>query len=172
MRGARTVSLAAALMAVLALPVTALANAGLSADGAGQRAPLEKVAGTVVEKLVMLAILRVECNGSLPIGGLPGSGLGNEGFVVVHQPADRSADANVIVQGASPNSTYQVELVQTPAGPCTPATLTTDVQGDGSVHLSAPIGPAADGAFVFTYTSPCPAPCVFDLAITPEVVFS
>src|SRR5258708_34892151 len=133
MRGARTVSLAAALMAVLALPVTALANAGLSADGAGQRAPLEKVAGTVVEKLVMLAILRVECNGSLPIGGLPGSGLGNEGFVVVHQrgsleqprvePADRSADANVIVQGASPNSTYQVELVQTPAGPCTPATL-------------------------------------------------
>jgi hypothetical protein len=64
MRAARTVGVAAALLALLALPVTAFGAPGGAAAGARQRAPLERVGGTVVEKLVVIAILGVECSGT------------------------------------------------------------------------------------------------------------
>lgn len=108
----------------------------------------------------------------LPTSSPAGTGVESEGFAVIHEHAGRAVDANVIAQGAATSPTYQAELLQTPAGPCTPATLATDAQGDGSIYLSVPIGPVTNGAFAFVYTSPCSGSCVFDLAITPNVVFS
>jgi hypothetical protein len=69
----------------------------------------------------------------------------------------------------TPSSTYQVELVETPAGPCTAGTLTTDAQGNGAVYLSAPEAAGTSDAFVFMVgTGPFDG---VDLAATPDVIF-
>jgi hypothetical protein len=174
MRFARRIALrAAAVVVVVALgALAAQATSAAPADGPAQKVPLESAPGTVVDKSAVLAVLIVECNGNLSTASPFAPGLPmSEGFAVIQRHDSNAVAAEVVAQGAQPNSTYTVELVQTPAGPCTPGTLTTDALGDGSVHLSAPLGAPTNDAFVFMFAPGAQGNGLGDLAGTPDVLF-
>jgi hypothetical protein len=88
------------------------------------------------------------CNGS-GASGSPGFG-----FAVVNHHAGNVA-AEIAMKGVAPNTTYNVRLIQTnDVADCfrTDATLTTNGQGNGNVHVSEPIEPGATSVFVAVVT--------------------
>jgi hypothetical protein len=169
----RTARRAAVLAVVVALGASAAQpTSATPADAQAQKVPLESAQGTAVDKSAVLAVLIVECNGNLPAASpFPPSLPATEGFAVIHRDDSKTVAAEVVAQGAEPNATYTVELVQTPAGPCTSGTLTTDALGDGSIHLSAPVAAATNDAFVFMFALNAQGNGLGDLAGSPEVIF-
>jgi hypothetical protein len=163
----------AVLVVVVALgAMAAQATNATQAGGSAQKVPLESAQGTAVDRSVVLALLIVECNGNAPTASPFASGLSaSEGFAVIHRDDSNAVAAEVVAQGAQPNATYTVELVQTPTGPCTTGTLTTDALGDGSVHLSAPLASATNDAFVFMFAPNAQGNGLGDLAGTPDMIF-
>ena len=88
------------------------------------------------------------CSGGLvnPPSPLP---TGN-GFVVLNA-ANGVVSGEVSVKNATPNTTYNIDLVQTPSGTdcfVYNFSLTTNSQGNGNVHVSAPQHAGDTGAFV------------------------
>jgi hypothetical protein len=87
-------------------------------------------------------------------GGLinPPSPLPTDTGFVVLTAENGVVSAEVSLKNATPNTTYGVELVQTPSGTgCNDysvASLTTNEQGNGNVHVSAPQVPGDNDAFV------------------------
>lgn len=74
------------------------------------------------------------CNGGV-IAGEPGG----FGFAVINAPSNDTVQATVSLKGLEPNTTYNVYLVQGSADCGTiDGTITTNVQGNGNVHVSEP----------------------------------
>ena len=81
-----------------------------------------------------------------------------------------NASATVRLQSQVPNTTYQIDLVQTPSGESClqdpgEGSLTTDGQGNGKTFLSEPILPNQKGVFVMLLTP-------FDILATSTVAIS
>ena len=79
------------------------------------------------------------------------SGTPTTSFAIINT-AGGNVSLEVSVKGLSPNTTYDVDLIQTPSGEsCLQSpgetTLTTNGQGNGNAHLREPILPGTTGAF-------------------------
>jgi hypothetical protein len=79
------------------------------------------------------------------------SGTPTDSFAVINTHAG-NISAEVAVKGLEPNTTYQVDLVQTPSGEsCLQSpgetSLTTNGQGNGNAHWSEPILSGQTGVF-------------------------
>ena len=79
------------------------------------------------------------------------SGTPTNSFAVINAHGG-NVSVEVSLKGLSPNTTYDVDLVQTPSGEsCLQSpgetSLTTDGQGNGNAHWSEPILPGTTGAF-------------------------
>ena len=81
----------------------------------------------------------------------PGTaGTPTDSFAIIKN-ANNTVSAQVALKNAVPNVTYAVFLVQTPTGSgCADiaGTIQTSGQGNGNVHVSAPLSGGATGAFV------------------------
>jgi hypothetical protein len=76
----------------------------------------------------------VFCNGGV-ISGAPGG----FGFAVINAPGNDTVAATVSLKGLTPNTTYFVGLIQGVSDCVTDdGTITTNGQGNGTVHLSEP----------------------------------
>lgn len=71
------------------------------------------------------------CDGA--VDGTPG-----ESFAVIKRDSNGTASAQVELKHALPNTTYRVNLIQGGCSSQTAPFVTTDVQGNASIHLSAP----------------------------------
>jgi hypothetical protein len=77
---------------------------------------------------------------------IPGTGSSTNSFVVVHPAGQNTLGVEVVLRDAEPDATYNVFLIQVIADPgelgtapdclTQDATLTTNAQGSGIVHLS------------------------------------
>jgi hypothetical protein len=99
------------------------------------------------------------------------SGTPTDSFAVINTHAG-NVSAQVSLKGLEPNTTYQVDLVQTPSGEsCLQApgetSLTTNRRGHGHAHWSESILPGQTGAFVMLI-----APGFSDILATPTVPLS
>jgi hypothetical protein len=123
LRTVALVALAGSLLALVALGLPAQAKAG-------KETLLRNPAGS--------------CN----IGAT--SGTDSDAFAVINANGSGDVAATVSIKDGAPNATYSVSLVQTPSGEncfAAEATLTTNGQGNGTVHLSEPVLPGQTGAF-------------------------
>jgi hypothetical protein len=107
--------------------------------------------------------------GICSIGLIVGTPTGSFAVINTHS-GDVSAE--VSLKGLEPNTTYQVDLVQTPSGEsCLQSpgetTLTTNGQGNGNAHWSESILPGQTGVFVMLI-----APGSGDILATPTVPLS
>jgi hypothetical protein len=90
---------------------------------------------------------------NLPSGGCnigATGGIETDANVIINSTRDKVM-ATVSIKDGAPNTVYTINLVQIPSGEnCfgAEATLTTNAQGNGTVHLSEPILPSSTGAFV------------------------
>ena len=80
------------------------------------------------------------------------SGTPTNSFAVINAHGG-NVSVEVSLKGLSPNTTYDVDLVQTPSGEsCLQSpgetSLTTNGKGNGNAHWSEPILPGTTGAFV------------------------
>lgn len=100
----------------------------------------------------------------LPIPGCQGNfgGAPTESFAIIKRDGNDTLSAEVSLKNARPDTTYTVELVQSGCSSFTATTLTTNDQGNGNAHVSAP--QVANDASVFI-VSPN------DEEQTPEVFF-
>src|SRR5579863_2807619 len=67
-------------------------------------------------------------------------GTSGYGFAIIKTDGNGTISAQVVLQNATPNQTYSLEIVQTPSGSgcfVGTATLATNGQGNGTAHLSA-----------------------------------
>jgi hypothetical protein len=99
------------------------------------------------------------------------SGTPTDSFAVVNTHAG-NVSAEVSLKGLAPNTTYQVDLVQTPSGEsCVQVpretSLTTNGQGNGNAHWSESIQSEQTGVFVMVI-----APEFSDFLVTPTVPLS
>jgi hypothetical protein len=74
------------------------------------------------------------CDGSGVITGAPGG----FGFAVINASADGTVSATVSLKKQTPNTTYVVRLVQGADCSIVDAEMTTNGQGNATVHLSEP----------------------------------
>ena len=105
-------------------------------------------------------------NGSCATGAVPNSGA-SVGFAVINKNGSGSVSAEVSLKNGLPNHTYSVSLVQTPSGEncfATEATLTTNAEGNGNVHVDEALLPGSTDAFVLLQTPG-------DFLASPDVVF-
>jgi len=119
-----------ASLAVAAVILGALAAGPASAEQAG--------------KVALLAAPSGACN----VGAT--SGTDTKAFAVV-QFADSKVQATVSLKDGAPNAAYAVSLVQIPSGEnCfgDEAEITTNAQGNGTVHLNEDRLEGTTGAFV------------------------
>ena len=117
--------MAGALKLFLATLVVAGITAGVAAAGGGGsgKFPLLGPDGNAF------------CDGS---GVLSGQDLGF-GFAVINAPSNGTVETTVSLKGLTPNTTYNVELIQGVADCHTiDATITTNGTGNGTVHWSEP----------------------------------
>ncbi|HEY2640599.1 MAG TPA: hypothetical protein VGI66_12040 [Streptosporangiaceae bacterium] len=74
------------------------------------------------------------------------------GFAVVIKPASGKLVANVVLQNAEPNATYNIRLIQIlpDSSDCATVdgTVTTDAAGDGNANVQEPVLPGASAAWV------------------------
>jgi hypothetical protein len=74
------------------------------------------------------------------------------GFAVIVRPASGRLIANVVLQGALPDTTYNIRLIQVlpNSADCftIDGTLTTDSFGDGNANVQEPVIPGASSAWV------------------------
>jgi len=96
----------------------------------------------------------VFCDSNQQIGDVSQAG---PGFVIFNQDASGGVHANVVLQGASPNTTYVVRLIQAvPDGSdCynIDGTITTNRQGNGQLNIVEPTLAGATSAQVIIDTS-------------------
>ncbi|PYI25552.1 hypothetical protein BP00DRAFT_451988 [Aspergillus indologenus CBS 114.80] len=93
-----------------------------------------------------------DCNGNI-IGGAKSQKLG---FVNLVKTGSDKLVANVVLQGGTPNTNFNVRLIQlkngkaVECGPCTSggATLATDSDGNGNVNVQRAVSPGATAAWV------------------------
>jgi hypothetical protein len=85
-----------------------------------------------------------------------------ESFAIIKRDGNNTVNAEVSLKNAQPDSTWTVDLVQSGCSSQTFTTLTTNDQGNGIAHISAP--QVADDASVYVFTAG-------DEMQTPEVVF-
>ena len=75
------------------------------------------------------------CDGSGVLSGAPG----DFGFAVINAPSDGTVSATVSIKGQQPDTDYVIRLVQGDADCFTvDAMVTTNGQGNATVHLSEP----------------------------------
>jgi len=111
------------------------------------------------EKETLLRFPSGNCN----IGAT--GGVETDAFAVINI-RDTELSATVSIKDGTPNATYSVSLVQTPSGEncfTAEATLTTNAQGNGTVHLEETRLPGTTGAFVLVQGPS------FDLRVTKAV---
>ncbi|MDI2128399.1 hypothetical protein [Yinghuangia seranimata] len=112
---------------------------------------------------VPLTTANINCDGSS--AGGTGTGPGT-GFVVYNTPSSGTLIANVVLQNARANTTYNVRLIQS-AATCgqVDGTITTDSFGNGSVNIKEPdIGTTA---FVAVNNTNNPADDYFTTQVVP-----
>lgn len=139
-------AIAALVMAIVVL--AALVGLGLSTGKAGAASPN----GNGAQKVPITTTNR-NCDGSeaTPAGTGPGTG-----FVIINKTASGKLVANVVLQNATPNTTYNFRLIQILPDnvDCQPfngpgeASLTTDSLGNGSANYQEAVLDGATGAFV------------------------
>jgi len=103
-------------------------------------------AGAAASKQVVFQHTSGKC-----VSGLT-SGDATDGFAVINTHGG-NVSAEVSIKGLAPNTSYAVDLVQTPSGESClqipgEATLTTNGKGNGNVYLSEAILPGTTGVFV------------------------
>lgn len=124
----------------LLLPAAVILSVGMSS------AVPAFAGGTGAQKAPLVHNDEAQCT-----GGLFFAPRGNHGFVVIdaHHGVVR---AKVSLKHATPNTTYGIELIQTPSGQgCNDykvGRLTTNGHGNGTASVSAPQNPGDTGAFV------------------------
>jgi hypothetical protein len=82
-------------------------------------------------------------------------GTESDAFAIINFHGD-DVSATVSIKDGLPNATYTVSLVQTPSGSncgVQDAVLTTNAQGNGTVHLSEARLASTTGAFVIVFAS-------------------
>jgi hypothetical protein len=102
------------------------------------------------EKLTLLATPSGNCS----IGAT--GGVATDAFAVINFTGSDTVSATVSIKDGRPDTAYTVSLVQTPSGTdcfAPEATLTTNKQGNGTVHLSEAVRPGTTGAFVLVQTT-------------------
>ncbi len=84
--------------------------------------------------------------------GLPRQLSDGYGVVAISTPGTGTlVVADVVLTHAQPNTTYRVALTQIPSGfgcNVNRVILTTNLEGDGSVHIAERVQPGTTGAFV------------------------
>jgi hypothetical protein len=114
--------MARALKLFVATLVVAGITAGYAAGGGAEKFPLLGPDGDAF------------CDGS----GVTSGEDGGFGFAVINAPGSGTVSATVSLKGLIPNTTYNVLLVQGFDCATPDATITTNVMGNGTVHLSEP----------------------------------
>ena len=117
----------------------------LAALGAALTLTLAGPASAAAGKETLLASPFGSCN----VGAT--GGTDTNAFTVINFNGAGQVGATVSIKDGAPNATYSVSLVQTPSGEncfATEATLTTNKQGNGTVHLDEDVLPGTTGAFV------------------------
>lgn len=139
-------AIAALVMAIVVLAT--LVGLGLSTGIAGAASPNDS--GAHKEPLTTT---NRDCDGS--VIGTPQTG--SFGFVIINKSASGKLIANVVLENATANTTYNFRLIQTPnsvTGDCQPyygpgeATLTTDALGNGNANYQEAVIDGSTGAFV------------------------
>ncbi|RAH81972.1 hypothetical protein BO86DRAFT_399502 [Aspergillus japonicus CBS 114.51] len=82
--------------------------------------------------------------------------LGNSALSTLWKQSPDKLVANVVLQGGTPNTNFNVRLIQlknwkaVKCGPCTSggATLTTDSDGNGNMNVQRAVSPGANAAWV------------------------
>ena len=73
------------------------------------------------------------CDGSGVLSGEPGG----FGFAIINAPSNGAVEATISAKNLTPNTTYNVLLIQGVADCYTPdGTITTTAQGKGNLHVS------------------------------------
>jgi hypothetical protein len=89
-------------------------------------------------------------SGNCATGLISGVPTGSFGIINTHAG---NVSVEVSLKGLEPNTTYQLDLVQTPSGESClqvpgETSFTTNGRGNGNAHLSEPILPGQTGVFV------------------------
>ena len=114
-----------------------------------------------------------DCDGNVATGAGAGGGTG---FVIFNQTASGKLIANVVLENAAPNTTYNIRLIQTPnsvTNDCQPfngpgeATFTTDAYGNGSVNYQEAVLSSATGAFVAVNNQTTPGTDFYTTQVVP-----
>lgn len=116
--------------------------------GLGSFSQLARAGETVdVDQTVPLTRTDRDCLGFI----LPPIYTNPVGFATINKTASGSLMANIVVQKGTPNTIYQVRLIQTPTGAdcgIFDGTLTTDDDGNGEAEICKTLTPGTSGAFV------------------------
>jgi hypothetical protein len=148
-------AIAALVMAIVVLAT--LIGLGLSTGIAGAASPN----GSGAHKEPLTTTNR-DCDGV--VSGTPQTE--SFGFVIINKTASGKLIANVVLENAIANTTYNFRLIQTPnsvTGDCQPfngpgeATLTTDALGNGNANYQEVVIDGATGAFVAINNAANPA---------------
>jgi hypothetical protein len=102
----------------------------------------------------------ITCNGNA-------GGVADDSFAVIKSNGDGTVSAEVALKNAAPNATYVVDLIQSNCSNQNFATLTTNDQGNGNVHLTEQQTSNDASVSVFEFS---PAP-FGDVQQTPDVIF-
>jgi len=147
-------AIAALVMAIAVLAT--LVGLGLSSGIAGAASPNSHA------QKVPLTTTNRNCNGSE--AAPPGIG-GGTGFAIINRAASGKLIANVVLENAAPNATYNIRLIQILPNDvdCQPyngpgeTTLTTDALGNGYTNYQEAVIDGATGAFVAINNAANPA---------------
>jgi hypothetical protein len=152
------------VIAMLAMIVGLWLSTGIAGATASRGSGAQKVPLTTTNR---------DCNGTVN----PGTGTGGgTGFVIINQTASGRLIANVVLENAAPDTTYNIRLIQTPnsvTGDCQPfdgpgeATLTTDDLGNGNVNYQETVLSGATGAFVAVNNQAAPGTDFYTTHVVP-----
>jgi hypothetical protein len=116
--------------------------------GAAIAVPAAAAASATPAQKIQLTQTNRDCSGSV-IGTVATE---PHGFAVVIKPASGKLVANVVLQNAQPDATYNIRLIQVlpDSSDCLTigGTLTTDAEGDGNANVQELVLPGATSAWV------------------------
>ncbi|PCC74902.1 hypothetical protein SAMN02745121_05919 [Nannocystis exedens] len=137
--------------------------------------PIASAAPAKGAQKVRLTPQNRDCNGDPVAPILPNPS--DHGFANIHPTGSGTLIANVVLKGGTPNTTYNIRLIQTFNGTAIPGecvfldsdgTLVTDEFGDGSANIQESLLPSANDAFVVLNNLAAPTT---DFFTTEEVEF-
>jgi hypothetical protein len=108
-------------------------------------------AGAAEAKGAIKEVVFRNAHGICNVGATTGAATSSS--AIINFESNRTVSATITLKKLDPNTTYQVRLVQTPnglSGNCgsVDTTMTTNGQGNGSLHWREPRAATTTGAFV------------------------